>query len=69
MQTHLNFFASWNDPGLLRTTIDRLLDRTFKERPCVKARLTKLFSHTRKKHSGDRTGWLGMEDSNRQMSF
>jgi hypothetical protein len=48
MQTHLNFFASWNDPGLLRITIDRLLDRTFGERPCVKARLTKLFSHTRK---------------------
>jgi GAF domain-containing protein len=27
-------------------------------------------SHTRgKSHSGDRTGWLGMKDSNRQMSF
>jgi hypothetical protein len=55
----LNFFASWNDPGLLRTTIDRLLDHTFGDRPCVKARLTKLFSHTRKKHSGDRPGWWG----------
>jgi len=27
------------------------------------------FSHTRKKHSGDRTGWLGWEDSNSQMRF
>ena len=27
------------------------------------------FSHTRKSHSGDRTGWLGWEDSNSQMSL
>ena len=27
------------------------------------------FSHTRKEHSGDRTGWLGWEDLNSQMSL
>jgi hypothetical protein len=27
------------------------------------------FSHTRKEHGGDRTGWLGWEDSNSQMSL
>ena len=27
------------------------------------------FSHTRKSHSGDHTGWLGWEDSNSQMSL
>ena len=26
------------------------------------------FSHTRKSHSGDRTGWLGREDSNLRMA-